>query len=241
MILRTFSSYRAILNELGYDINSQSIILDFGCGEGKRVYQYRNLGFNAFRTDIKLSQENSFLRRIHNSTVYRILFKDETFDFVFSEQVFEHVQDRSSALSEIRRVLKPNGFSLHIFPSKYKPIEFHVLVPFGGIFQAHSWLLLWAFLGVRNSFQRSLNFKEVADSNYSYLKNRTHFLSKRRVRNYVLAHFQNINFAEKYLIKHSYGRARYIHPLVTIFPFLLLLYSSLHCRVIFSKSNCNPE
>jgi SAM-dependent methyltransferase len=227
--------HRAILNELGYDINLQSTILDFGCGEGKRVYQYRSLGFNAFGADIKLTKENYFLRRIHSSPVYGIPFNDETFDFVFSEQVFEHVQDHSSVLAEICRILKSGGFSLHIFPSKYKPIEPHVFVPFGGIFQAYTWLLLWALVGVKNSFQKSLGFREVTDSNHKYLKNQTCYLSKRRIRSLVLTHFRNITFAERYLIKHSYGRARYIHPLIAIFPFFPLLYSSLHCRVIFFK------
>jgi SAM-dependent methyltransferase len=227
--------HRAILNDLGYDINSQSVILDFGCGEGKRVYQYRDLGFKAFGTDIKLSQENNFIRRIHDLSAYRIPFDDETFDFVYSEQVFEHVQDHSSVLSEIHRILKPHGFCLHIFPSKYKPIEPHVFIPLGGTFQAHPWLLFWALVGIRNSFQKSLKFREVADSNYTYLKNQTRYLSKRKIRSHVFKHFHNLIFAERYLIKHSYGRARYLYPLVTIFPFFSLLYSSLYCRVIFFK------
>jgi ubiquinone/menaquinone biosynthesis C-methylase UbiE len=111
--------HRAILHELGYELNSHSTILDFGCGDGKRVYQYRRLGFKAFGTDIKLSQESDVLRRIHNSTVYRIPFDDESFDFVLSEQVFEHVQDHPTVLGEIWRTLKSGGVSLHIFPSKY--------------------------------------------------------------------------------------------------------------------------
>jgi len=47
--------YRAIAKELGRDITSESTILDFGCGEGEMVYQWRNLGFNAFGVDIKLT------------------------------------------------------------------------------------------------------------------------------------------------------------------------------------------
>jgi len=114
-------------------------------------------------------------------------------------------------------------------------IEPHTFVPFGGVFQSYPWLLLWAFLGVRNSFQKSLTFKEVANKNFHSLKTEHNYLSKREIRNHVLTYFQDITFAEKYFITHSYGYARYIHRLVRVFPFLSLLYSSLYCRVIVVK------
>ena len=141
--------HRSILNEPGYDINKNSVILDFGCGDGERVRQYRNAGFNAFGADIKLNKENDFLKLIHTIGGYRIPFPDETFDFVFSESVFEHVQNHYSTLSEIWRILKPGGFSLHFFSPKWKPIEPHLFVPLGGIFQGYSWLMIWPFLAGR--------------------------------------------------------------------------------------------
>src|SRR5207245_161969 len=99
----------------------------------------------------------------------------------------------------------------------------------------YPWLLFWAFLGVKNSFQKGLKFRDVADGNYEYLKNKTHYLSKERIRKHILARFRNIIFAERYLIKHSYGRARHVYPLVRMFPFIALLYGSLHLRVIFFR------
>src|ERR1051326_987056 len=41
-----------ILNELGGDINADSIILDFGCGAGNEVYQFRKMGYKAYGCDI---------------------------------------------------------------------------------------------------------------------------------------------------------------------------------------------
>ncbi len=225
--------HRAILNELGYNLDSNSVILDFGCGEGKRVYEYRNAGFNSFGVDINLNHANDLLRLIHATNGYRIPFNDETFDFVFSEQVFEHVQDYASALSEIWRILKPGGFSLHLFPSKYIPIEPHIFVPFGGIFQGYAWLLLWAFLGIRNSFQKGLTYRDVAARNLDYLRNNTCYMPKSEIQRHILAHYGNVTFTEKYLIKHSYARARYIYPIVKIFPFVASLYSSFYYRLIF--------
>ena len=174
--------HRSVLNELGYDLDSRFTILDFGCGDGKRVCQYRAAGFNAFGVDIKLDTRNDFLRLIPTDKQYRIPFDDRTFDFVYSEQVLEHVQDYPAALSEVARVLKPDGFSLHIFPSKYRLLEPHVFVPLGGIIREYPWLLFWAWLGIRNSFQKGLKYKDAADLNYDYLKTATCYLSAKKIR-----------------------------------------------------------
>ena len=47
-------------------------------------------------------------------------FPDNHFDFIFSNAVFEHINDPDKAASEVARVLKPGGvFSVlvHLFPS----------------------------------------------------------------------------------------------------------------------------
>ena len=49
--------YRAIARDLGHDITAKSVILDFGCGEGQIVRQLRELGFEAYGTDISLLQQ----------------------------------------------------------------------------------------------------------------------------------------------------------------------------------------
>jgi SAM-dependent methyltransferase len=240
---RDIQLHRAILNELGCDINSQSMILDFGCGKGEMVCQYRNAGFNAFGVDIKLDEETDFLRLILTENGYHIPFPNETFDFIFSQSVFEHVQNSSSALSEIWRILKPGGFSLHFFPPKWRLIEGHISVPLAGALQGYLWLLFWASLGVRHPSKKGLESREEVNRNYNYLKNNTHYLSKKMICKYVTGHFQNVVFAERLLIKHSYGRARRIYPLVKIFPFISSLYSSLHYRVIFfrkKEDTANP-
>jgi SAM-dependent methyltransferase len=234
---RFIELHRSILQDLGHEMHPEFMILDFGCGEGDMVQQYRNAGYKAFGIDIKLDKQNEFLRPIFgsNGSSYRIPFDDSTFDFVYSNQVLEHVVDLRSALSEIHRVLRPGGVSLHIFPPKLKPVEAHVFVPFGGTVQRYSWLLFWAFLGVRNAFQKGLSCKEVARRNYEYLHTHTFYRSKKEIRKHVVAQFHNVVFAERYLIKHSYGRARQIFPLVKVFPSVAFLYGSLHARVVFSE------
>jgi len=47
----------------------------------------------------------------------RLPFKQNTFDLVFSEYVFEHLPDPKSALNEIDRVLKPGGSFVVLVPN----------------------------------------------------------------------------------------------------------------------------
>jgi SAM-dependent methyltransferase len=47
-----------------------------------------------------------------NVDIQSLPFSDNTYDFVFASHVLEHVPDDKKAISEIRRVLKPNGIAI---------------------------------------------------------------------------------------------------------------------------------
>ena len=47
----------------------------------------------------------------------RLPFTDATFDFCFSDQVFEHIFDYRTTMSEIARVLKPGAISITASPA----------------------------------------------------------------------------------------------------------------------------
>jgi len=68
----------------------------------------------------------------------RIPFPDRHFDFVFHNQVVEHVQDIDGALTEIARVLKDDGLMLSLFPSKESIVEGHCRIPYAHRFRHDS-------------------------------------------------------------------------------------------------------
>lgn len=111
-------------------------VLDLGCGNGSSVLNLLTKNIGAYGVDLKFKQGDSVselkrsgrIRLIESSEDYHLPFDDNEFDLVFSEQVMEHVQDHLSVASEIARVLKQDGISIHRFPSRLRPIEAHVFV-----------------------------------------------------------------------------------------------------------------
>lgn len=239
--------YQNILKELGFELKHDSVILDFGCGAGGEVYQLRKKNYHAFGCDIvplyeevqnlcreeKLTREDEIIFRTIDVNNYRIPFADNSFDFVFSNQVFEHVKNYPETLAEIYRVLKPGACSLHFFPSRYRPVECHVFVPFAGIFQSYHYLKFWAFLGIRNAYQKGFSYKETAAANHEFLHKRTMYYTKKKIAQYVLNQFKNISFIEHLFIKYSEGRLKKLYPLSQKIPFITSLIRTFHTRVIF--------
>src|SRR5436309_15635491 len=96
-----------MLNTLGTPINSTSMILDFGCGEGKLVHQFRKRGLSAFGVDIEnhyghvqsicieegIAKADEEVFHSMEMDTFKIPFEDNTFDLVVSFYVFEHVQN----------------------------------------------------------------------------------------------------------------------------------------------------
>ncbi len=67
-------------------------------------------------TPIDLFPEGYKFCQCLKEDVTNLSFKDNTFDFVISNQVMEHILDENKFLSELLRVLKPGGYLLLNFP-----------------------------------------------------------------------------------------------------------------------------
>jgi SAM-dependent methyltransferase len=66
----------------------------------------------------------------HNVDLQKLPFEDHSYDFVFASHVLEHIPDDEKAISEIRRILKPNGIAILPVPLvAEKTIEYSVPNP----------------------------------------------------------------------------------------------------------------
>jgi ubiquinone/menaquinone biosynthesis C-methylase UbiE len=111
--------------------------------------------------------------------------------------------DYDAALAELRRVMKPGGVFLHMFPPRTTPIEPHVFVPLATVVRSKAWLYMWALLGIRNQFQRGLSAAEVAESNRRYLLSSTNYLTRRQIVALFRRYFGQVRFAEAEYLRRS--------------------------------------
>lgn len=130
-----FFFQKAFGKEIFTNFNDKSI-LDFGCGEGqftlaisREVPSARVVGLDIQNRFAKAIEEGK-KRKITNFNF--ILgnsksLKDESFDYVFSHDSFEHFEDPKEVLNEMIRVLKPGGYLLIKFgPTWMGPFGRHM-------------------------------------------------------------------------------------------------------------------
>lgn len=182
--------------------SDKSKVLDFGCGAGNTVQSFRGLGMHIEGCDIqfkkgpyveRLSQEG-IIKRI-TLDPYKLPYENNTFDFAFSNQVFEHVMDYDCTLAEFSRIMKPGSVSVHTFPSRWRIIEAHTGTPLGGRFKNYPWVSLWAHLGLNKRNNKDLKPNEVADLDYKYLNNCTNYLTGKELKE----KFAKYNFSLRYI------------------------------------------
>jgi SAM-dependent methyltransferase len=149
----------SIISKDGLDKDKVKI-LDFGCGVGEIIQLGISRSLDIYGTDTfddYYKQWENNLPRDIKKKVLRIEggiipFDDNSFDYVITNQVFEHIQEPLQSYKEIHRVLKPKGQLLAIFPNKSVWYEGHVGLYFPHWFKRHSniqhfYLKLCYFMG----------------------------------------------------------------------------------------------
>ena len=102
-------------------LKKNACILDCGCGPGnitldlaKIVSEGKVIGIDVEQSQIKEATKRAKRQVINNvkfyqSSVYKLPFKDETFDIVFCHTLLQHLKEPIDVLKDIYRVLKPGG------------------------------------------------------------------------------------------------------------------------------------
>lgn len=98
-----------------------STLLDIGCGKGSYIHEFENLGMTCSGIDRRYDYKNTIICNIEKEP---IPFKDNTFDFVFSKSLIEHIYNPENMIQEIYRVLKPGGTTIIMTPDWKSQINF---------------------------------------------------------------------------------------------------------------------
>jgi SAM-dependent methyltransferase len=198
------------ITRLGIYPGAGARILDFGCGEGALVYRLREMGLDAHGFDIHdrvkyrhvddrrffgfspgVAQDTADTRTSHE---YSIPFDDNSFDIVCSSSVIEHVLELEPVMRECARVVKPGGLVAHFYPSMLGLVESHIHVPLGSFFHPRWWLAFWAWMGVRNQFQTTMQPHEVVEANERYYRTGLRYYTTKQLRETAWRYFRHVNF-----------------------------------------------
>ncbi len=109
---------KAEIRKIASFFDPRARILEIGAGTGQQALELKKRGFDI--TAIEIADSNYASNRQFQIIDYdgrHIPLPDASVDIVFSSNVLEHVPDLAQMHSEIRRVLKPGGFCIHVLPT----------------------------------------------------------------------------------------------------------------------------
>lgn len=123
---------------LARGIASEKIVLDIACGEGYGSSLLATVAKSVIGIDISETAINHAMAKYKKNNLQfmegdctSIPLPDKSIDLVVSFETIEHIQNQEQMISEIVRVLKPNGLLLISSPDKYHySIETGVNNPF---------------------------------------------------------------------------------------------------------------
>ena len=164
--------------------------LDFGCGAGELVTVARHAGLDMVGADVfyggSQTRPEACAAPVYEIRDGRLPFPDAAFDLIVNNQVLEHAEDLDAVLDELRRVLKPGGCMLSIFPSRDVFREGHTGIPFAHWFPRGSRLrtayaLALRSLGAGYWKQQAPTRRQWAADKMAWLDAWTHYRSRAEI------------------------------------------------------------
>src|SRR3989338_3912296 len=117
-----------------FEFDTKKIGLEIGCGIGFQSSLIASRSKMIIATDlfspnrsshtIGMNKTKEFLSLMESGNIQLVScsaealpFKNNYFDYVFSSSVLEHLEDKDKALTEIKRVLKKEGYIVTVIPN----------------------------------------------------------------------------------------------------------------------------
>jgi SAM-dependent methyltransferase len=124
-------------------------VMDLGCGTGSSIDLFRQRIKHLEWVGLDIEQSPEVKQRIRTDADFKtfdgvhIPFESDSFDLVYSRQVFEHVRHPGELLSDVQRILRPHcffvGSTSHLEPYhsyslwNYTPLGFQRLLHDAGL------------------------------------------------------------------------------------------------------------
>ena len=112
------------MNELLWEQDPDSWVLDLGCGQGS--FPYKECRARILAVDQHLSDPAEAVRRMAGGRVHylratgaQLPFASAVIDLVIANHVFEHVEQPQKLAQEVSRVLKPTGVLVATIPDGF--------------------------------------------------------------------------------------------------------------------------
>ena len=128
---------RARLRQILEDTTmSRDVVLDVGCGTGELLISLLLRGFDVIGLDVDIHQLenlNSALKQAGESCqlvaadVSKLPFRESSFGTLYCTEVIDMLHDDDDALSELARVLQPDGICTISVPNENYPIIYDPL------------------------------------------------------------------------------------------------------------------
>ena len=108
--------FDAIIKQI--DLPDNALIADLGCKDATFLFAFQEAFSDKIKSSIGVDITDKWFQNIkHDSSIElkvmncskKLDFDDDTFDFVFTKDMFECVPDKSFLVSEVHRILKPGG------------------------------------------------------------------------------------------------------------------------------------
>src|SRR6266853_4457702 len=115
--LESAHNYNDYLTRLIRESTESKDLIDFGAGIGTFSKRLRTAGYDVKCVEPDPLQRRRLEEQDFDSFASITSVPDDSVSFIFSLNVFEHIQDDSVALKEIRQKLKPGGTLLIYVPA----------------------------------------------------------------------------------------------------------------------------
>lgn len=177
-------------------------VLDFGCGDAGGIRWGRRNGIEVLGTDLHEASDDE---RFRTCTETELPFEDANFDAIVSNMVFEHVMHPPEVLAELRRVLRPGGAMIHMWPSDSAIFEGHCRLFFAQNLRSSTYLRLCHSLGLGVRGKKHKTSQQFAQRWLRYMEEECNYLPEAALRGLFASAGFTFEHAEDAYIQYRLG------------------------------------